>query len=60
MMAKAKLWVVTLNARKKKKVGFSPLNGVESWKALKKVKGITISILGRKLDMKRHHMESTF
>lgn len=45
---------------KKKKVGFSPLNGVESWKALKKVKGITISILGRKLDMKRHHMESTF
>lgn len=59
MMTKAKLWVVTLNARKKK-VGFSPLNGVESWTALKKVKGITMSILGRKLDMKRHHMELTF
>lgn len=40
MTAKAKLWVVTLNT--KQKLGFSSLNPMNPWKALKKVKGMTM------------------
>lgn len=58
IMAKAILWVVTLNAGQK--IGVSSLNSMEPWNALKKIKSMTMLDLGRKLDMKKDLMDSTF